>query len=82
MVYTSKLGNIKKMKDLPILLLSGLDDPVGSKGNGVKKLERIYKKNDIDVTLKLYEGKRHDLFHETNKLEVFNDISNYIKKEL
>lgn len=82
MVYTSKLSNIKKMKELPILLLSGLDDPVGSKGNGVKKLESIYKKNNIDVSLKLYEGKRHDLFHETNKLEVFNDILTYIKKEL
>lgn len=82
MVYTSKLSNIKKMKELPILLLSGLDDPVGSKGDGVKKLENIYKKNNIDVSLKLYEGKRHDLFHETNKLEVFNDILTYIKKEL
>ena len=82
MIYTSKLSNIKKMKDLPILLLSGLDDPVGSKGNGVKKLESIYKKNDIDVSIKLYEGKRHDLFHETNKLEVFKDIEEYIKKEL
>ena len=82
MVYTSKLSNIKKMKELPILLLSGLDDPVGSKGNGVKKLENIYKKNNIDVSLKLYEGKRHDLFHETNKFEVFNDILTYIKKEL
>ena len=82
MVYTSKLSNIKKLKELPILLLSGLDDPVGSKGNGVKKLENIYKKNNIDVSLKLYEGKRHDLFHETNKLEVFNDILTYIKKEL
>ena len=82
MVYTSKLSNIKKMKELPILLLSGSDDPVGSKGNGVKKLENIYKKNNIDVSLKLYEGKRHDLFHETNKLEVFNDILTYIKKEL
>lgn len=82
MIYTSKLSNIKKMKDLPILLLSGLDDPVGSKGNGVKKLESIYKKNNIDVSIKLYEGKRHDLFHETNKLEVFKDIEEYIKKEL
>ena len=81
MVYTSKLSNIKKMKELPILLLSGLDDPVGSKGNGVKKLENIYKKNNIDVSLKLYEGKRHDLFHETNKLEVFNDILEFIEKE-
>ena len=79
-VYTSKLSNIKKMRNIPILLLSGLNDPVGSKGKGVKKLERIYKKNGLDVTLKLYEGKRHDLFHETNKLEVFNDILNYIKK--
>ena len=82
MVYTSKLSNIKKMKVLPILLLSGLDDPVGSKGSGVRKLENIYKKNNLDVSIKLYEGKRHDLFHETNKLEVFKDIEEYIIKEL
>ena len=82
MVYTSKLSNIKKMKELPILLLSGTEDPVGSNGIGVKKLLNIYKNNNYDVTLKLYEGKRHDLFHETNKLEVFNDILTYIKKEL
>ena len=82
MIYTSKLSNIKKMKVLPILLLSGLDDPVGSKGSGVRKLENIYKKNNLDVSIKLYEGKRHDLFHETNKLEVFKDIEEYIIKEL
>ena len=79
MIYTSKLSNIKKIKELPILLLSGFDDPVGSKGIGVKKLESIYKKNNLDVSLKLYEGKRHDLFHEVNKLEVFKDIIEFLQ---
>ena len=79
MIYTSKLSNIKKIKELPILLLSGSDDPVGSKGIGVKKLESIYKKNNLDVSLKLYEGKRHDLFHEVNKLEVFKDIIEFLQ---
>lgn len=83
MVYTSKINNIKKMsKDIPILLLSGADDPVGIKGKGVNKLYKIYKKNGLNVSIKLYDGKRHDLFHETNKLEVFKDIEEYIKKEL
>lgn len=81
MIYTSKTNNIKKMsKDISILLLSGRDDPVGSKGKGVNKLYNIYKKNSINIDVKLYEGKRHDLFHETNKLEVFKDIEEYIKK--
>ncbi len=50
---------------LPVLLISGQDDPVGDGGRGVQALYRRMKKSGMEnVTLKLFPGARHDLLHE------------------
>ena len=50
---------------LPILLISGQDDPVGNGGKGVRELYNRMKKAGLEnVTLKLFPGARHDLLHE------------------
>ena len=50
---------------LPILLLSGQDDPVGNGGKGVQTLYQRMKKSGMEnVTLKLFPDARHDLLHE------------------
>ena len=50
---------------LPILLLSGQDDPVGNGGKGVQTLYQRMKKAGLeDVTLQLFPVARHDLLHE------------------
>ena len=50
---------------LPILLISGQDDPVGNNGKGVTQLYRQMLKSGLEqVTLKLFPGARHDIFHE------------------
>jgi alpha-beta hydrolase superfamily lysophospholipase len=52
-------------KELPILLLSGENDPVGNNGKGVKHICRQLQKLGItDVTLHLFPNARHDLLHE------------------
>ena len=52
-------------KDLPILLLSGECDPVGSNGKGVQAVYRQWTKLGMtDVTMQLFPGARHDLLHE------------------
>lgn len=52
-------------KDLPVLLLSGQDDPVGSGGKGVTNLYKQMKKAGMkQLTLHLFPGARHDIFHE------------------
>lgn len=62
-------------KSLPILMISGEDDPIGEKGKGVKKLFEALENAEINnLTLKLYEGARHELVNETNKEEVFSDV--------
>lgn len=50
---------------LPVLLVSGQDDPVGNGGKGVTQLYRDMRKSGMErVTLQLFPGVRHDIFHE------------------
>lgn len=66
-------------KDMPTLVVSGDDDPVGAYGKGPSY---VYKKLLIEkctnVSLKLYEGARHELFNETNREEVFSDLLSWL----
>ena len=55
--------------DLPILLISGQDDPVGNGGKGVKAIYNRMKKSGMEnVTLQLFPDARHDLLHEERAL--------------
>ena len=50
---------------IPILLLSGKEDPVGDNGNGVKAICKRMKKAGLEnVTMHLIPNARHDLLHE------------------
>jgi alpha-beta hydrolase superfamily lysophospholipase len=52
-------------KDMPILLLSGRNDPVGDGGKGVERVKAAMKKAGLEkVAMKLFDGARHDLLHE------------------
>ncbi len=66
----------------PVLLIAGKDDPVGNYGKGMTKLAKFYseKVGVKDVTLKLYEGARHELLNETNKAEVYADVVEWITR--
>ena len=73
----------KMAKDLPVLFISGDMDPVGSYGKEVKTSADSFREAGLkDITLKLYPGARHDLFHETNRIEVLGDIANWLDSHL
>ena len=76
--------NLKTMDpDTPLLLLSGDRDPVGGMGREVRKVERLLRGAGCrDVTCKLYPGARHELFHEANRAEVFQDILVWLEDKL
>ena len=69
-------------KDMPILLTSGVEDPVGDYGAGVQKLYELYQKEHhfTKVEIKIYEGFRHELLQETGRQQVFEDQYNWIRK--
>ncbi len=66
-------------KELPTFIVSGDADPVGQYGKGP---DYVYKHLLIagcnSVSLKLYEGARHELFNEINKEEVFADLKAWL----
>lgn len=70
-------------KDLPLLMISGKDDPVGSYGKGVNAVyQRLLDAGCEDVTLKMYEDGRHDLILDINSGEVYDDILDWIIKSI
>ena len=68
-------------KTLPVCLLSGDADPVGGYGKGVRKVARQYKKAGVtDLTMKLYEGMRHELHNEICREEFYNDLLSWLNE--
>ena len=68
-------------KNLPILVTSGKDDPVGAFGKGPTALVKLYHKLGIkNAELKIYENMRHEILNETDNQKVYNDILEFIKK--
>jgi alpha-beta hydrolase superfamily lysophospholipase len=62
-------------KDLPVLLISGEEDPVGAFGAGVREVYRGLKDAGLgDLTLTLYEGMRHEVLNEKDKQRACDDL--------
>lgn len=65
-------------KKMPILLVSGEDDPVGDYGKGIKICEEKLRANGADVTMKLYPNNRHEILNDTARDETIKDILEFI----
>ena len=63
---------------LPILLVSGADDPVGNYGKGVAKVFSLLKKRGKNVKMKLYPGCRHEILNDVCRDMVIRDILRFI----
>ncbi|GAA2750664.1 alpha/beta fold hydrolase [Amnibacterium kyonggiense] len=69
--------------DLPLLLQVGSDDTLGG-GRSVHRLARAYRERAglRDVTVRVYEGARHEVFNETNRDEVIADLVGWIESHV
>lgn len=68
----------KNTSGLPILLISGQNDPFGQKGKGIKKIQRLYQSCGVEASYILYPNMKHEIFNESDKLTVFEDVLNFI----
>ena len=60
---------------LPLLLITGGDDPVTQKGKTVDELEQAYSKSGVsNISVNKYEGGRHESLNESNRDVVTADI--------
>lgn len=66
--------------ELPVLFISGEEDPVGEYGAGVRRaLESFRKAGMKRAELKLYPGDRHELLNEPDRNAVCGDILAWLK---
>ncbi|NCQ61614.1 MAG: alpha/beta hydrolase [Myxococcales bacterium] len=72
----SRVSNQRRIpRKQPLFILAGSRDPVGDFGVGVQRLAASYRSAGLEaVELKLYEGGRHEMLHETNRAEVMDDM--------
>ena len=68
-------------RTLPVLFVSGAEDPVGDFGKGVRKVYEKYKNAGIqDVSLRLYAGDRHEILNETDRKQVYEDLLEWFEE--
>ncbi len=66
-------------RQLPILILSGEQDPVGAYGKGVKAVHNGLKQaGAIHVAMKLYPDMRHEILNEIGREVVYLDITEFM----
>lgn len=71
------------VKDTPLLVTSGEDDPVGGYGEGVREVyRRIVDAGVRDVTLTLYPDDRHEILNELDREQVYLDILSWLEKHI
>ncbi len=82
--YINQPENVDAIpKGLPIIFLSGEEDPVGNYGKGVEEAARIYKEAGIrDVSVKIYPGDRHEILNELDREDVYRDIFSWIQAHM
>lgn len=90
--YADLTGGLKKItsntevkkirKDLPVLFISGQEDPIGDYGKGVFSVADQLRKAGIqNVSVYLCERLRHEIFNEKEKNTVFTVIQKWLEKE-
>lgn len=68
---------------LPLLFVSGQDDPVGDNGKGVEAAAQLVRTAGVvDVTVKLYEHMRHEILNEDNRQQVMADVAVWLEKHI
>lgn len=80
MLLINKKDEINKIRnDLPLLLISGSEDPVGQKGKDLFAVAAQYKKAGIqNIQVYLAEYARHELLHEVKKSQYFKVLAEWM----
>lgn len=70
--------------NIPILMISGEEDPVGNYGKGVISVyDHFVASEHSNVELRLYPNARHEILNESDTVEkVYQDINEFISNQL
>lgn len=83
-LFKNAIRNYRDLKlitpEKKIFLIAGDKDPVGGNGKLVKKLYKVYKKQHVNVDMKLYENELHEILNGAKKQEVYKDVVDFFNK--
>ena len=79
--YLCVKRNMQKVpKDLPVFFIAGENDPVGNFGLGVKKVVVSFRTVGMKhVECRLYPNDRHEILNELDRLDVYQDVWNWME---
>ncbi len=82
--FDNRMSNIAKInRDIPVLFVSGDQDPVGGLGKGVKKAyDKFVAAGIKDVSMKLYAGDRHEILNELDRDTVYADLYSWMRERM
>ncbi len=75
--FTRKIPN-----RLPILILSGTEDPIHDNLKGLRRMTKSYKQVGLKPDERYYVGGRHEMLNETNREEVVSDIVEWLNQNV
>ena len=82
-VLTRRHAMDKIPVEIPVIFVSGAEDPVGSNGVGVTRVFRKYEAHGMtDVEMKLYAGDRHEILNEQDRQQVYEDIWKWMEERI
>lgn len=83
MAFASKEANMKKCNiKIPILLVSGENDPVGEFKKAVSRVAKKFNKNGFETKVIWYPNSRHDIFHDNCQEKAMQDIYEWINSQI
>lgn len=69
--------------DLPVLFVSGDEDPVGERGRGVRRAAALLADAGVrDVRVKLYAGARHEPHNDHVRDRLFADVLDFLEERI
>ena len=69
--------------DVPLLFVSGAEDPVGDNGRGVRSAAELARRaGQRHVDMRIYEGMRHEIFNEDDGGRVMADVLSWVEERL
>lgn len=81
-VKVCKQKEVANMPNIPILLISGSEDPLGQRGSGVFKLARQLTAAGLDnVQVYLAENMRHEILNERNRAHTIAQIKRWLYEQ-
>jgi len=75
---TDKKRICKTSTSIPILIISGGQDPVGGYGKDVQRLIQFYESHSYQITSHIYPGLRHEILNEPSKDNITTDILDFL----